>query len=202
MDTADDLALQQNQEEAQHSKYALLRPSVPWAVSAWCACSFWTPLAPRSRWAWPPPSRGARPGSQRRDSARRRSLSVHAAPAAAEHPAGGPHHQANGARRPRTPRPGAGISSTALSGVVYGCPSVQARQGPRNWYTAGVHDTAWPRPGTWHPRLSPSLGNWSEWRIRAIWRVLARSYKQLCARPISILIGARITYKNALIGRA
>lgn len=29
MDTADDLALQQDQEEAQHSKYALLRPSVP-----------------------------------------------------------------------------------------------------------------------------------------------------------------------------
>ena len=29
MDTADDLALQQNQEEAQRSKYALLRPSVP-----------------------------------------------------------------------------------------------------------------------------------------------------------------------------
>lgn len=33
MDTADDLALQQDQEEAQHSKYAPLRPSVPWAVS-------------------------------------------------------------------------------------------------------------------------------------------------------------------------
>ena len=29
MDTADDLALQQDQEEAQHSKYAPLRPSVP-----------------------------------------------------------------------------------------------------------------------------------------------------------------------------
>lgn len=29
MDTAVDLALQQDQEEAQHSKYALLRPSVP-----------------------------------------------------------------------------------------------------------------------------------------------------------------------------
>ncbi len=29
MDTADDLALQQDQEEAQHSKCALLRPSVP-----------------------------------------------------------------------------------------------------------------------------------------------------------------------------
>lgn len=29
MDTADDLALQQGQEEAQRSKYALLRPSVP-----------------------------------------------------------------------------------------------------------------------------------------------------------------------------
>lgn len=29
MDTADDLALQQDQEEAHRSKYALLRPSVP-----------------------------------------------------------------------------------------------------------------------------------------------------------------------------
>ena len=29
MDTADDLALQQDQEEAQHPKYALPRPSVP-----------------------------------------------------------------------------------------------------------------------------------------------------------------------------
>jgi hypothetical protein len=47
---------------------------------------------------------------------------------------------------PRTPWPGDGISSTALSGVVYGCPPVQARQGPRNWHTAGVHDTAWRRP--------------------------------------------------------
>lgn len=29
MDTADDLALQQDREETQHSRYALLRPSVP-----------------------------------------------------------------------------------------------------------------------------------------------------------------------------
>ena len=63
----------------------------------------------------------------------------------AEHPAGGLHHQAHGVRRPSTKRQGDGISSTALSGVIYGCPPVQARLGQQNWHTAGVHDTAWPR---------------------------------------------------------
>ena len=162
MDTTAHLGPLPQDQEAQRAKYALLRPSVPLGSECLVRVFFLDTLGTAQQMvlATTVPV-VARPESQRRDSARRRSLS---GPAAAEHPAGGSSPPSPWHPTTSTPRQGAGISSTALSGVVYGCPAVQARQGPRNWHTASVHDTAW-------PRLSPSLGNWSEWRIRAIWRV-------------------------------
>ena len=155
MDTADDLALQQNQEEAQRSKYALLRPSAPLGSECLVRVFFLDSLDQPQQLvvaSTVPVERVQDRSVEIRHAVEAFLRTLCLQPLSLQLEVFTTKPMAFGG--PAPPRPGAGISSTALSGVVYGCPPVQARQGQRNWHTAGVHDTAWPRPGTWHHRLS------------------------------------------------
>ena len=101
MDTADDLALQQNQEEAQRSKYALLRPSVPLGSECLVRVFFLNTLDQPQQLVVASTVPVERIQDRKLEiGTRSGGIPVHAVPAAAEHPAGGLHHQANGARHP------------------------------------------------------------------------------------------------------